>query len=299
MIAACSIAVVTSGLAVAALAMLLACTVVPAQGTLSRRATLGLQGAAGGQWSRRGSRHCVIFVVDIAGFAAASAGDDEVQLAVRDALYGLLIRAFSDSAITWEQCFHEDRGDGVLVIIPARWPSITVIHPLLTHLHALLRRHNRLAREPAKIRLRVGIHAGEVHRDAYGFVGAAVNHAFRLLDAPVLKEALAFHGAELALIVSDYMYENVVRHSRALIDPAAFQPVIAEIKETRARAWIHLPGSAAVRADGRPLHRGTSGGPSQAKQRQTKQRQGSDGVRRRCRGAGSSTRPSSAGLPSR
>lgn len=80
----------------------------------------GVHGAADGQWPGRNSQHCVIFVVDIAGFAAASAGDDEVQLAVRDALYGLLIRAFSASAITWEQCFHEDRGDGALVIIPAR-----------------------------------------------------------------------------------------------------------------------------------------------------------------------------------
>jgi hypothetical protein len=188
-----------------------------------------------------GSQHCVIVAVDIAGSAGAGRDDDEVQLELRDALYGLLVRAFAASAIPWDQCLHEDRGDGILVIVPARLPTVTVINPLLAHLQALVRRHNRLAREPAQIRLRVAVHIGEVHRDQHGLAGVAVNHVFRLLDAPVLKQALASRCAELVLIVSDYVYDSVVRHSRAMIDPAAFQPVTASVKETRTRAWTLLP----------------------------------------------------------
>jgi CRP-like cAMP-binding protein len=189
---------------------------------------------------RRRSQHCVVFAVDIAGFTDA-ARDDEVQLAVRRALYRLLIEAFDDALLPWDECLHEDRGDGVLVIIPAQMPSAMVVDPLVNRIRAGLRRHNRLSSTAAQIRLRIAVHIGEVHGDAHGLAGDAVNHLFRLLNATPLKDALAGSRAEAALIVSDYFFDSVVRHGPGLIDPAAFRPVTVALKRTRARGWIHLP----------------------------------------------------------
>lgn len=194
------------------------------------------------------AQHCVLFAVDVAGFTDAKR-DDEVQLAVRAALYGLLIEAFDDAHLPWEECLHEDRGDGILVIIPAKMPSATVVDPLLERIRAGLRHHNRLASDAAAIKLRVAVHIGEVHRDGRGLAGVAVNHLFRLLDAPPLKNTLAAGGTEVALIVSDYFYESVVRHGPGMIDPATFQSVTVAVKQTRTRGWIHVPGVLPAVAD--------------------------------------------------
>jgi hypothetical protein len=190
----------------------------------------------------------LLFAVDVAGFTDAKR-DDEVQLAVRDGLYGLLIESFNDANLPWDQCLHEDRGDGILVIIPAKMPSASVVDPLLDHIRAGLRRYNRLASDAAAIRLRVAVHIGEVHSDAHGLAGVAVNHLFRLLDAPVLRHTLAAAAADLALIVSDYFYDSVLRHGPGMIDPATYRPVSVEVKRTQARGWIHLPGAPGALAD--------------------------------------------------
>ncbi|HEU5160415.1 MAG TPA: hypothetical protein VFU43_25680 [Streptosporangiaceae bacterium] len=194
------------------------------------------------------AQHCVLFAVDVAGFTDKRR-DDEVQLAIRAALYDLLIEAFNDAHLPWDECLHEDRGDGILVIVPAKMPSATVVDPLLDHIRAALRRHNRLASDAAAIRLRAAVHIGEVHSDAHGLAGVAVNHLFRLLDAPVLKHMLAAARADVALIASDYFYESVLRHGPGMIDPAAYRPVTVEVKRTQARGWVHLPGAPLAPAD--------------------------------------------------
>jgi CRP-like cAMP-binding protein len=196
--------------------------------------------AAGGPGSDRRSQHCVLFAVDIAGFTD-SRRDDGVQLAVRKALYRVLRQAFNAAEMPWEECHREDRGDGVLVVIPAKMPSSTVVHPLLVLIRAGLRHHNRLSSQAAAIRLRVAVHIGEVHADDHGVAGSAVNHLFRLLDAPALKRTLDHPGAEIALIVSEYFFDSVIRHGPAWIDPDAFRPVTVRSKGSPVRGWINLP----------------------------------------------------------
>ncbi|HEU5160984.1 MAG TPA: hypothetical protein VFU43_28565 [Streptosporangiaceae bacterium] len=187
-----------------------------------------------------GARTCVVFAVDIAGFTDAGR-DDEVQLALRRALYALLAEAFEASGVSWAECVHEDRGDGVVVVLPEAFPAVVLIDPLLHRLRAALRRHNRMASEVARIGLRVAVHMGQVHRDDHGLAGTAVNHLFRLLDAPVLRAALAAAGSELALIVSDHYYECVVRQRPSMTESAAFRPVAIKVKQTRDHGWIWTP----------------------------------------------------------
>ena len=90
------------------------------------------------------SQHCVLFAVDIVGFNDAGR-DDEVQLVLRKALYEILIGAFAASGIWWESCTAEDRGDGVMIVIPAQMPTITIVHPLTAEIGSRLRRHNRMS----------------------------------------------------------------------------------------------------------------------------------------------------------
>jgi hypothetical protein len=180
------------------------------------------------------SRHCVLFAVDIVQFTAAGR-DDEVQLALREALYRLLIESFDNADIPWRSCVHEDRGDGVIVVIPAHMPTITVVGPLVEQIRIRLRRHNRLSSPVAQVRLRLAVHIGEVYRDPHGLAGKAVNHLFRMLDAPNLRQVLQTSDAESALIVSDYLYESVIHGAP---DAAAYSQVTVQVKQFEARAWL-------------------------------------------------------------
>jgi tetratricopeptide (TPR) repeat protein len=76
--------------------------------------------------------------------------------------------------------------------------------------------------------------------DGHGVTSTAVTTAFRLLDAPPVRQALAQSPGLVALVVSRWLFEEVVRHS-AVLDPTTFRPVPVEAKEVHDTAWIALP----------------------------------------------------------
>jgi hypothetical protein len=72
-----------------------------------------------------------MLAVDIAGYTRADR-DNDIRLYLRRSLYQILQDAFQGSGLPWAECHHEDRGDGVLIIIPPRIPGYLVIpHPSL------------------------------------------------------------------------------------------------------------------------------------------------------------------------
>jgi tetratricopeptide (TPR) repeat protein len=92
------------------------------------------------------------------------------------------------------------------------------------------------------MRLRVVVHAGELLQDPHGHTGASFNYAARLLDAQAGREILKAVGdTNLVLVVSEQVYQSVVSHHYPGIDHRAYQPIWVQHKETRTRAWVHLP----------------------------------------------------------
>jgi hypothetical protein len=186
------------------------------------------------------SLQCSIAAFDVVAFGDRRR-DDDVQVHVRTELYRILREAFDRSAVAWHGCHHEDRGDGVLVIVPPLVSVELLIDPLIDRVRAGLRRHNKLSSEAAQIRLRMALHAGHVRFDEHGVAGHALIHVFRMLEAPTFKTAFAASGSELGLIASDRLYEEVIRHGPGLIDPGVYEPVHVSVKETRTQAWVHFP----------------------------------------------------------
>jgi hypothetical protein len=185
---------------------------------------------------------CGLFAVDIAGFNGCRR-DDDIQTYVHKSLYEILQAAFDKSDVPWFSCAHEDRGDGVLVILPPMIPVAGLVDPFPIRLRGLVRRHNRVSCEAAAIQLRVAVHVGPVHYDGHGFVGRDLNLLYRLLDARSLKRMLVQSEAEVAFITSGYMYENVILRRPSLVDPRILQPLSVRAKETRTRAWAYLLGA--------------------------------------------------------
>jgi hypothetical protein len=181
--------------------------------------------------------HRTIVVVDVEGFGDQRRTNRD-QVAVRDGLYRVMREAFGRAGISWDGCGREDRGDGVFVLVPAEVPKGLLAESLPSALVTELRAHNGTHPGPERIRLRMALHAGEVHYDEHGVTAAAVNLAFRLLDAAGLKAALASSPSVLAVIASSWFFEEVVRHSAAA---AAYRPVEVAVKETTTIGWICLP----------------------------------------------------------
>src|SRR5438477_2762757 len=172
--------------------------------------------------------HRTIMVVDVEGF-----GDPRRtgvhQVGVRDGLYRCLERAFSRVGIPWADCYDEDRGDGVLLLAPAELPKSRFVELLPGALVEALTGHNENHPTEQRIRLRVALHAGEIRYDRHGVTGAAINLAFRLLDAAPLKSALATSPGVLALVVSSWFFDEVVRDSPAS-EPAHYSRATVVVK---------------------------------------------------------------------
>jgi hypothetical protein len=137
----------------------------------------------------------------------------------------------------------------VLIIVPPVIPVDGLADPLPERLCGLVRVHNRMSSELARIQVRAAAHVGTVYRDDHGFAGDAASHLFRLLEAQRVKRLLATSGSELAFIASDYFYGTVIRRHPTLIDPAAFEPVTVDLRHGTATGHVQLlgPGSSSAR----------------------------------------------------
>jgi tetratricopeptide (TPR) repeat protein len=183
--------------------------------------------------------HHSVVLVDVAGFGARQRTRAD-QRAIRHGLYQALQAAFSRSRISWDDCYREDRGDGVLILVPAQVPKAVLAAGVPGELAAAVRAHNQVHGPNAQMRLRLALHGGEVLHDAHGVTGTAVNLAFRLLEAAPLKKALAGSTGVLAVVCSAWFYEEVIRHADGCA-PATWHRVRVSVKETREDGWISLP----------------------------------------------------------
>ncbi|MBB5800824.1 class 3 adenylate cyclase [Saccharothrix ecbatanensis] len=188
--------------------------------------------------------HRSFVVVDVESY-----GDEERtsrhRTAVRDGMYGVLKSAFADCGLPWDVEAVDDVGDSVMVLLPADTPKGVLVDRLPERLVAALREHNHVHATEARLRLRMAVHAGEVHYDEHGKTSAEMIFTYRILDTSEAKRTLRDSTATLVLIASDPFYQAVIRHHPAA-RPDAYRQVDADVKEVHARVWVRL-------VDGHPI----------------------------------------------
>lgn len=211
------------------------------QATVNRTsaASLMLGGESGNGFRSWKSGHYSIVVMDVEGFGDRSRTNPH-QLGVREGLYRAARNALDIAGLSWTDCYHEDRGDAVFILIPAHMPKMRLAALLPLTLVAELRTHNDSCPAEQRIRLRMALHAGEVNFDDNGVAGASINHTFRLNAATLLKAELAASPGLLAIIASDWFYDDVIRHTTGG-GAATYRPVRVSEKETSTVGWISLP----------------------------------------------------------
>lgn len=195
-----------------------------------------------------------LLVVDIAEFGDP-ARDDPARMRLRERLYALLDAALHGSGIGTAGAYMEDRGDGAIIVMPYDAAFTAGFEPMIARIRAGLYRHNRTSGDATRLRLRMAAHAGEIGTDPHGLVGTAVNQVFRMLDAGPLRRVMRVPETYLALLVSDQVFDDVVSGGEGASVPEDYAPVRVQVKETRMRAWLRVPGAApaayqAAAADG-------------------------------------------------
>lgn len=219
--------------------------------------------AGAGAGASAGALHRFVVFGDVVG--SGRLGMDDKRL-TRAAMYESFGEAYASVGIEPGSVHQEDRGDGILAALRPDVPPALMAGRWIDTLHRSLREHN--ARSRVRLRMRVGMNAGPVLDDGRGLVGRAVDLACRLCDsAPARRIMTDAPDADLLIVVSDWLYRNVVAEGGRYIEPERYRRAAVVAKETAEDAWFQVPGLLApplARRDG--ASRGgdprTGGGPS-------------------------------------
>ncbi len=168
--------------------------------------------------------------------------DTRTQSAVQSELVRLLDEAAALTGLDRAAWTRQPQGDLEFAVLPEATPEDAVLGPFIHHL--AIRLGERNARPAAqRVRLRMAVDAGVVADAALGHAGPAPVAVARYVNAHQLKAVLtALTEADLAVIVSDRLYQDVVRSGRRDLDPAQYVRVHVRVKEFGGYGWIRVPG---------------------------------------------------------
>lgn len=186
------------------------------------------------------TEHRTIVVVDVAEFTRPDRSVPH-QLAVQEGLYDVLRTALTAAGAGLDDCVIDDRGDGALILVSPSVSKSELADKLPDRLAAEIRRYNATRVLAAQFKLRVGLHAGDIRKNEHGWVGHAVNLAFRILDAEEAKAELIGSEQLVALIASSYFYEEVIAQDPGSA-PESYRRIGVSVKSFEGHAWLRLHG---------------------------------------------------------
>ncbi|MFC6089122.1 hypothetical protein [Saccharothrix lopnurensis] len=159
----------------------------------------------------------LVVAVDVEGYSKLDALD---QFLVQSRLGEVLDLAAQDAGLDRSHWYRQVRGDGELAVLPADADTAWVIAHFTERLAAHLA---DLRRAGTPMRMRVAMHCGTLTAGRFGLVGDAPIVTCRLLDAKVARKELATTGSDLVLVVSQRLFDDVVRTRFHDLDPSRFR----------------------------------------------------------------------------
>ncbi|MFG2176405.1 hypothetical protein ACGFMO_34450 [Streptomyces niveus] len=166
----------------------------------------------------------------------------------QEAFQADLVRVLEEAAVLsgldrtgWER---QPQGDQEFAVLPLETPEPVVLGGFVRNLAIRLGERNANLAAGERMRLRLAVDFGVARTAALGYSGPAPVAVARYLNAPQLKQVLeALDSTDLALIVSDRVYQDVVRlrGEGQSLDPSRYVRVHVRQKEFSGYGWIHVP----------------------------------------------------------
>ncbi|MFD0900603.1 hypothetical protein [Actinomadura sediminis] len=184
----------------------------------------------------------LVFGVDIENFGGRIAKmQDDAQ---RD-LARVLGRAALATGVDPRRWRLQPGGDGALVVLPEGIDYARIVGRLPANIERELARLARAGRPGPRLRLRLAVHYGFVVTSPvspFGPAGDAPVLVARLLDAEPVRRRLAERpDRDLALVVSDRIYREVVGSGLCALREADFRRVDLRVKGREYRGHLHEP----------------------------------------------------------
>jgi hypothetical protein len=181
----------------------------------------------------------LVLAVDVEKYSTRDARE---QLRAQTELKRILNIAARNAGLDQTHWYEQVSGDGELVVLPEDVDVSAVVGDFTRHLEIILAEVNRKAMAGTPLRLRVAMHHGTLTPGPFGPAGDAPIVVSRLLDAKPLRRLLADQqDRDLALIVSQTLYQDVVRTGFCSLDPEEFQPVRVNAKGVQYHGFVRRP----------------------------------------------------------
>lgn len=192
-------------------------------------------------------RHHTIVTLDIEGFGSPTR-TDPIRAGLRQSLNEIIKMALDRLPQPDPLTAEGDTGDGKWLLFRSDLSKPAILNSFVSALEMGLRHHNKSASTAAMLRLRIGVHHGEITVEGNGFSGEPLNHAFRMIDNDVLRHALSNSAKDAVVAVSDDFFQKVVKPGFGSLDPDDYSPVKISVKETSAIIWLNSVPSPAGNA---------------------------------------------------
>jgi tetratricopeptide (TPR) repeat protein len=165
------------------------------------------------------------------------------QLKAQQVLIEVLEEACEHARLDRRLWARQSTGDGEVAVLPTGIDEATAIADLIREMATALKQANRFLNDTSRIRLRMAIGSGLTFQSEGGFAGQVVIECCRLLDSAPVRDALTdYPMADLALIVSEDLYREVIVHDFRDLRSSDFWQVKAEIegKGFSKDAWVYV-----------------------------------------------------------
>ncbi|MFE9105203.1 hypothetical protein [Actinomadura geliboluensis] len=182
-----------------------------------------------------------VMAADLQGYGAAP---QNVQELLQRTLVDSLREAAGNCGLDAARWQEQGSGDGLLMVLPHGVPAEVLVGRFVRELNGELRARNRLAADRARARMRLAIHHGPTAEVANGFSGTAPVAVTRLCDADPLRAALDRADADLAVIVSEFVFRGSIEAGMTSLEPGDLRRVrVARLDGDRdGDGWFWLPG---------------------------------------------------------
>ncbi|WP_405646220.1 hypothetical protein [Streptomyces sp. NBC_00019] len=175
--------------------------------------------------------------VDIEGFNS-STRTDPIRAGLRRDLEEIINSAIAAMPPADPLVAQGDTGDGKWLLFRSDLQKTALLQSFTPTLETGIRHHNRTASVAATLRLRIGVHHGEVTVENSGYSGEQLNHAFRIIENDVVRNILRNTRNDIVVAVSDDFFLKIIKPGYGSLEPDDYSPVMVEAKETSAVVWI-------------------------------------------------------------
>ncbi|NEA26901.1 hypothetical protein [Actinomadura bangladeshensis] len=162
-------------------------------------------------------------------------------------LLDVMARAAASAGLDRDGWERQGAGDGEFSVLLPQTAEGRLVGDFPRHLAAFLERRNGDAPWEDRLRLRLAVHYGTAIADVNGRSGQGPVEVARLCDSPPLRAALKESRADLAVMLSDRIFTDVVRHGHApSVAADDLREVQVKVKEFSERAWLWIPRGRSV-----------------------------------------------------